>query len=208
VITPKLYRHAAVSAALLLATSCSDGAPPTGPSAPVSLAAAAASARGHHRAHGDVIKREGRLRDDVSRRATIGPEGGVLVIPEAGLVLVVPAGALFEATTITATALKGKRVVYDFQPHGLQFAAPVMVGQTLGNTELNRRGQRPIDVWGAYLANGAADVFADGSADFAEIFKAIYSGDEDDALLVFSTTHFSGYAMASGIHSPRPADNE
>jgi hypothetical protein len=197
----KLHRHVAVSAALLIAASCSDGPGITGPGSPLSSTDASASAKDHRGRRHDVLKRASRLRNPVSATATITPDGGVLELPEAGLVLYFPAGALSRTTTISATALEGKRVVYDFQPHGLVFATPIYVAQSLAHTELNTaraRAKRPY-VWGGYLTNGERDILADDSAIFAETFDAYYSGTDNEARAVFTTTHFSGYAFGSGV---------
>ena len=123
------------------------------------------------------------------------------MLREAGLMLVFPPGALSETTVITATAARGKGIVYDFQPHGLTFDEPIYVVQALLNTELQHRKKRPA-IWGAYLDHGDSDVLPDGSALFTETFPAWYSGKGSDALLVFTTTHFSQYAWASGVRSP------
>jgi hypothetical protein len=147
-----------------------------------------------------VVKRSSSLEADVSVTGTITPSGGVLALPEAGLLLYVPEGAVAEPVEITATALQGNRVVYDFQPHGLTFATPVYVAQLALGTELDSpraRKKRP-DVWAGYLAAGTADVMSNGTAMFTETFDAFYHGSGSETVVVFSTTHFSGYAMASG----------
>ena len=198
-----LYRRTVASTALLFAASCSDG--PTGPPASsLEHAGTVASQRSRYVANGDVLKRTFAFSRDVSRSATITPEGGVLAFPEAGLFLIFPPGALTQTTVVTATALKGNRVAYDFQPHGTLFATPIYVAQGLLRTELHGRGSRGEKaVWGGYLLNGASDIGADGSANFSEVFSAFFQGKGSDRLAVFSTTHFSGYAMASGIRETR-----
>lgn len=206
VLYSKLHRHAAVWAALILATSCSDATSVTDPVAPLHRADATASQRGSHGSQGDVLKRDRRLSEDLSRSATIGREGGVLALREAGLMLVVPPGALSVPTVITATALKGKTIAYDFQPHGTTFNEPVYMVQALRNTEIGHKKKRPT-VWGAYLDHGAEDMLDDGSALVSEVFPAYYSGKGNDALVIFTTTHFSGYAWASGMR-PASAGNQ
>ena len=111
-----------------------------------------------------------------------------------------PAGAVAQDLVVTATVLDGHRVAYDFQPHGTVFNTPIYIAQLLAGTELGPPGvahKRP-DVYGGYLANGALDLGMDGSATFAEVFHATYHGSGSNALVVFTTNHFSGYAMASG----------
>jgi hypothetical protein len=65
---------------------------------------------------------------------TIGAEGGTLAIPEAGVTVIVPRGALAAATKITMTARAGTLVAYDFAPHGITFAKPLVFSQQLRGT--------------------------------------------------------------------------
>lgn len=64
----------------------------------------------------------------------IGAEGGTLAIPQAGVTVVVPKGALAQPTTITMTARAGSLVAYDFAPHGITFAKPLVFSQQLKGT--------------------------------------------------------------------------
>ncbi|MEO8835691.1 MAG: hypothetical protein ABI364_03030, partial [Caldimonas sp.] len=72
-----------------------------------------------------------------SASATIGPSGGTLVGPD-DVRVEVPAGALAQATTITVTrssvgapdlpaSAASAPAMYEFTPHGLQFAVPVTI---------------------------------------------------------------------------------
>jgi hypothetical protein len=196
----KLYRHTAVSAALLFAASCSDA--PTGvPPSQLERAGTIASKRDRSVASGEVIRRTFSFAEDVAMSATISPDGGVLAFPEAGLFLLFPPGAVSQTTVVTATAFKGSRVAYDFQPHGLTFATPIYIAQVLMDTELNtpRAMKKQQSVWAGYLSNGAEDLLPDGSANFAEVFDAFFHGSGSERLVVFSTTHFSGYCIATGV---------
>jgi hypothetical protein len=65
---------------------------------------------------------------------SIGAEGGTLTIPQAGVTVVVPRGALAQTTTITMTARAGSLVAYDFAPHGITFAKPLVFSQQLKGT--------------------------------------------------------------------------
>lgn len=203
----KLRRHAAVSAALLIAASCGDN--PAGIAPATSelqrVETAPASQRSDHVARGLLVRRDANLADDVSASAIITPRGGFLALREAGLLLYFPSGAVSQDVEITATALKGNRVVYDFQPHGLTFATPVYVTQSLAATTLDSpRGQIAQDLWAGYLDHGDADLHGDGSARFSETFDVRLHGTGRHALAVFSITHFSGYAMASGRREAVP----
>ena len=196
-----LHRRSMVSAALLLATSCSDA--PTGASPPSSLdrVESTAAVQAGYVARGDILQRNVFLADDQSVSATISPDGGFLVLPEAGLLMLFPRGAVAQPTLITATALKGRGIVYDFQPHGLSFLRPIYVAQLLIDTEVNapRSVKRTLPLWGGYLVNGSNDIAADGSAGFTEVFPVFFQGKGSDRLAVFTTRHFSQYAMASGL---------
>ena len=65
---------------------------------------------------------------------SIGPDGGTLAIPEAGVTVTVPRGALSATTKITMTARAGTLVAYDFAPHGITFAKPLVFSQQLRGT--------------------------------------------------------------------------
>lgn len=65
---------------------------------------------------------------------SVGPEGGTLAIPEAGVTVTIPRGALTAATKITMTARAGTLVAYDFAPHGITFAKPLVFSQSLRGT--------------------------------------------------------------------------
>ena len=203
----KLRRHAAVSAALLIAAACGDN--PAGITSATPdlqrVETEAASLTSDHVARGLLIRRDVNLRKDVSASAIITPKGGFLALRETGLLVYFPSGAVSRDVEITATALKGNRVVYDFQPHGLAFATPIHVAQSLANTEIGTRGGRKAqDVWVGYLDHGDADVNADGNARFSEVFDVFFQGAGREALAVFTTTHFPGYAMASGRRESLP----
>lgn len=74
------------------------------------------------------------LANDITVSKTIGVAGGTLSIPAAGVTVVVPYGALNQSTVITMTARKGNLVAYDFAPHGITFAKPLVFTQKLAGT--------------------------------------------------------------------------
>jgi hypothetical protein len=74
------------------------------------------------------------LAANITVSQTIGVTGGTLSIPAAGVTVVVPAGALSAPTLITMTARKGALVAYDFAPHGITFAKPLVFSQKLTGT--------------------------------------------------------------------------
>src|SRR5881396_3516436 len=81
----------------------------------------AANNRSANSYHGSVVQRSVPLRDDLSASAIITAAGGSLEIPRAGLLVVIPEGALSSSTRVSVTAARGKRVVYSFEPHGTVF---------------------------------------------------------------------------------------
>ena len=176
---------------------CSD-TPTAAPDSPV---AAPASARGGLLSTvlspislSTVLRRTTPLASDITARAVIGSEGGVIAIPEAGLRVVVPAGAVSMPTTFTATAVRGNAVAYEFEPHGLRFARPLQVTQQLDGT-----------AWiGLPLLNFRAGYFADSRTLDTE--NALVQVTEVLPLSLdllrlqarFDIQHFSGYVISTG----------
>jgi hypothetical protein len=82
----------------------------------------------------DGLQRTTPLAAPITVSKSIGVAGGTLAIPEAGVTVIVPAGALAAPTTITMTARAGSLVAYDFAPHGITFAKPLVFTQQLRGT--------------------------------------------------------------------------
>jgi hypothetical protein len=194
----RLIRAGWCGASLLAAASCGD----SGPVAPlVSPRTEAAQANGGI-TMGSIVKWTEVRHENVVVSKRMTTRGGSLKVPNAGLELWFPENALSRDLTITVTVLRGHRVIYAFEPHGITFNVPVYVFQTLKGTELNvPRGVVRPDVWAGYLEDINSDVADDGTGTFSEVFPARYEGHGKDYYAVFSTTHFSGYAMASGRQS-------
>jgi hypothetical protein len=76
------------------------------------------------------------LSKDITVRKTIGRKGGALQIKDAGVTVIVPAGALDRDTEITMTARAGHLLAYDFEPHGVTFNKPLVFNQSLNNTNV------------------------------------------------------------------------
>lgn len=131
-----MRRHAAAILATLVTIACSsDTAISIAPVAPPRMASADLHLDGVNRVVGlRGVQRFEALRAPVVVEATIGADGGELTIPAAGVTLTVPSGALREATKITMTARAGRQLAYDFQPHGLVFATPLILSQQLRGT--------------------------------------------------------------------------
>jgi hypothetical protein len=82
----------------------------------------------------DGLQRTTPLAAPITVSKSIGVDGGTLAIPQAGVTVVVPKGALAQPTTITMTARAGSLVAYDFAPHGITFAKPLVFSQQLKGT--------------------------------------------------------------------------
>ena len=175
--------------ALLLAGCARDAAAPVGPAATPDTADAALlgllPVRG--------VTRAMPLAKDIAVSTVIGSKGGTLTIPEAGLTLVVPAGAVSSDVTFTATALAGKLVAYDFEPHGTKFAVPLQFNQDLRKTNLLATLTAPL-IDGAYFADNSRLNQASGTAFVSELRSATVN------LLQFRASfpidHFSGYLIS------------
>jgi hypothetical protein len=76
------------------------------------------------------------LANDITVSKVIGRSGGVLSIKDAGVTVIVPAGALDNDTKITMTARKGVLLAYDFAPHGVTFKVPLVINQSLNGTNV------------------------------------------------------------------------
>ena len=74
------------------------------------------------------------LASDITVTQSIGSAGGTLSIPAAGVSVVVPAGAVSALTQFTMSARAGSVIAYDFAPHGITFAKPLVFTQSLQGT--------------------------------------------------------------------------
>jgi hypothetical protein len=201
-----LRRLGAVAAVLLLVVGCSQDntLAPTSPPAPTAVAPQGA-------ASGDLLggvvgtvtstlklttanglQRKVALANDINVSANIGRAGGVLSIPEAGVTVLVPPGALDATTTITMTARKGTLVAYDFAPHGITFKVPLVFSQRLGVTKATLL-EAPFLRLGYY---SDPSLLGQTTALVSELLGGVVS------VLNWSFTapikHFSGYVVSCG----------
>ena len=119
------------------------------------------------------------LTTDVSQSAIIGPEGGTLEIAASG----------------------GWNVAYEFAPHGITFAVPVMVEQSLGNL-LAGGGARALQA--GYYQDDLGAVLVDTRQSLArvtELRQVLLDRPTDPRVARFFISHFSGYIMSSGFAS-------
>lgn len=131
---------------------------------------------------------------------TIGYWGGSLSIPGSDFTITFPVGALSKSTTITIISDASGFVSYDMQPHGLQFAKPVIVTQRLRHTEANNL---PADakLFGAYFEDESLLAgIVNGLLDAVEIVTSItiLGTDGQAHIQTWYLNHFSRYMLASG----------
>lgn len=149
-----------------------------------------------------VLTRSAPLANDVAASGTIGGRGGTIALPGTGLYVYFPAGAVNQRTTFTVVASAGALVSYTISPHTV-FKVPVALIQDLGYTAARNDPMLAAALQGGYLANGESDIDPKGAGRFAETFSTVLlAGDDHEgrstSFAVFYTTHFSGYAYASG----------
>jgi len=84
-------------------------------------------------------------------KQTINPSGGVISIPQSGLTMAFPAGAVSTSIEITVTS-DDKYVAYKMEPSGTQFQKDVTVTQLLSFTQVRgKRLKNPL--LAAYIAD-------------------------------------------------------
>lgn len=130
----------------------------------------------------------------ISRSQTFDRTGGQLNIPELGFSLTVPTDAIPGTTlTITVTAIAGKMVAYNFEPHGTQFRKPLTITQALRGTKWLTSLLQP-QLSGGYFQNESQLNEQNGSAQIDESFRALINNNA----VSFDIWHFSGYMVSSG----------
>jgi hypothetical protein len=132
------------------------------------------------------------LEQELSTSAVIGPAGGTLELPDAGLKLIVPKNAVASNVTFTVKALPGAMLAYEFGPHGTVFRTPLRVEQDIKQVLL------PADesVVAGYFPD-QDDLLAD------EVVGTINEKlpaqlDVTGSKVRFDVSHFSGYLIATG----------
>ena len=188
----RLLRYVAVGISLAL-VSCSTTdsvAPPSSTSQP---AVASHSLTGILASPVTVqpLQRIVPLDSNLSASAYIGVLGGTISIPKAGVAVVVPALALQSPTRITVTALAGSDVAYEFAPHGIKFPVPLVVIQSLTNTQAQSGGLvNPLSLRAGYFPD-SSDVTS--VTELLDVNVNLFS-----QTAIFNVWHFSGYILAGG----------
>lgn len=193
---PRTQRWILSLAAVCAAIACGDG---TSTEPQVIDAASASTSRSGStpRSGGDVVKLlkrdHGLPRTTVS--AVIGPRGGRIQIRKAGFQVDFSRGAVRTPTRITVTALRGRNVAYQFEPHGIVFAAPVTIRQSLRNTSAWRDRALAGDLQGSYFEA----LLVDPTEVYSRSLERREGKLKDSARwLEFTIEHFSGYMVSTG----------
>lgn len=135
--------------------------------------------------------------------AVIGSAGGRVHLPQTGLTLTVPAGAVSGPTTFTVTAPAGAGVWYEFGPSGARFAKPLTVTQDVRFTALSALTAlssltarfAPPALEAGYFVDGTQDD-ATGTAVVQEFLPVTL--DTKRLEVRFQVNHFSGYMVSTG----------
>jgi hypothetical protein len=127
-----------------------------------------------------VLGRDEPLEQDEVVIRTIGRDGGTIRLPNAGLTVTIPRGALSSDTRITVRAPAGDLLGYEFAPHGLQFNKPVTLTQ---------------EVTSQQVANGLEAIYFDGNLQPTVEVLEVLPVSTLRATATWRIEHFSGYAM-------------
>jgi hypothetical protein len=137
-----------------------------------------------------AVQRRTPLATPITVVKTIGSAGGTLSIPAAGVTVVVPSGALSSSTVITMTARSGSLVAYDFAPHGITFAKPLVFTQDLSVTNVGLLQRAFLKL--AYYSDPS--LLGRTVATVTELLSGLLSGNTFTAKI----NHFSGYILTCG----------
>jgi len=128
----------------------------------------------------------------------IDQSGGTISIPETGLTLSFPAGAVDAPITITVTA-DPQYVAYRMEPTGTQFLKGVTATQLLNTTTLSGSPLRS-QLYAAYIADDSVSLIGKVPVLEIEPGTTIFSvlSPQLPQAQVWTIRHFSRYMLASG----------
>ena len=126
--------------------------------------------------------------------AEIGRKGGWVQIPQTGFALYVPERAVKKNTTFTVTALPGKMVAYEFEPHGTTFDKPLYIVQSMKDVDMTGKDMAKLEV--GYFKSSTQVNNLDQLATINEFLPVFFDARHD--VLYAPITHFSGYMIATG----------
>lgn len=140
-----------------------------------------------------VLQRREALSAPITVTRTIGYWGGTISIPEAGLTVRVPEGAVSSSTQFSVTAPAGRAIAYEFGPHGKTFGKALKFEQDLRVSALKDWQLHHVKLQGGYFADGGllTDLLR---AVVQELLPALV--DSSDMTVRFDIKHFSGYLVA------------
>jgi hypothetical protein len=192
---------AAALAALVLLASCREMNAPVVQSAVRSMPDVMASLSRSGSASVSVVERDKAIGEGVRAAKTIDARGGSIELPAAGFTLVIPAGAVTKATAFSVTAVPGKVVAYEFEPHGTAFNTPVLGLQSLAG--LRAKGGK-VDVTSLFV--GYFHDRSEVGSLFATVHEVFSLKADTEGRAVVAIPHFSGYIFASGRGAEREED--
>ena len=188
----KVFRRAGLLAASLVLVAGCAGDHLVAPSSPQSPAAGPSNSLLPSLTMVTGLQRTNGLASAITVTEVIGGAGGTLSIPAAGVMVTVPMGALIAPVTITMTARAGTLVAYDFAPHGITFAKPLVFTQALTGTNANLL-TAPLMQLGYYAD---ASLLTSTTAIVSELISAKVV--LKTWKLTSTIPHFSGYAVSCG----------
>jgi hypothetical protein len=141
-----------------------------------------------------ALTRKTALATDVTASAVIGANGGTITIPIAGFTLVVPPKAVSQNTTFKVTAIKGKMVAYEFEPHGTTFPVALQATQDLRVTNWLGLNLLPMKV--GYFADRSQLDTTNNVGLVSEVVNVVLNLLKSSAS--FNIKHFSGYMISWG----------
>ena len=139
-----------------------------------------------------AVQRTTPLAAPITVSKQIGYSGGTLSIPQAGVTVTVPVGALSKTTTITMTARAGSLLAYDFSPTGTVFNKPLVFTQSLNGTNVTLL-QAPLLRLGYYSDPGLLGALTATVSDLLVGLTNLL-----DWTFTAPINHFSGYVVMSG----------
>lgn len=125
------------------------------------------------------------------------PTGNTIRHPSTGLTIVVPPGAVSTTTHITVTGLKGAPIAYTFEPHGIHFAVPIQLKQSLRGAKV-RGPLADAQLFAGYFTTDS--LVTDSSTGATRVFEARrVLIDVKGQTAILSVPHFSGWTVVSAF---------
>ena len=139
-----------------------------------------------------ILTRKVALTQDITVSKKIDRRGGTIEIPSAGFSLKIPPGAVNEAVQFSVTAVAGKAIAYEFAPHGIKFAVPLVANQDLDNTDYRPLSFRLLSA-GYFADRSQLDLFQ-ATALVSELINGLTLPLSKE--FYWPISHFSGYVVA------------